>query len=176
MESAIWCAHLKDNRNRETYPDKTAEKAEYCLARCIIAIGWAEGEDGADWETFRRNAEDHYADFPNSLSGFRAAANALERMNPGDLVWVIVPDSHRRYLYQVTEPGQPKADQTLKDIDIGAYRQCRQIACCTVESQPEPLKTYPARRTLFQIQKPDCVQAVKKLYEDCCGKEPEKED
>lgn len=164
MKPAIWCAYLKDNRDKSLFPDKTAEKAAYCLAHQIVAIGWAEGGSGTDWETFRKNAEDYYAANPDSRSAFKGAANALENMKADDLVWVIAPDSDCRYLYRVAAGGVPRIDANRKDIDIGAYKQCEQAACYKKADLPDCLKKLSARRTLSGIRRSHICDEIKKLY------------
>lgn len=164
MGRTIWCAHLKDKRVHPLFPDKTAEKAAYCLAHQIVAIGWAGGGSGTDWDTFRKNAERYYAATPNKLSDFKRAANALEKMEKDDLVWVIAPDSDCRYLYRVTTGGDPKTDANQKDIDIGAYKQCEQVACYQKADLPDCLKKLSARRTLSRIRRPHICDEIEKLY------------
>lgn len=164
MGRTIWCAHLKDKRDKTIFPDKTAEKAAYCLAHQIVAIGWAEGDSGTDWKTFRENAEDYYAVNPNSLSAFNGAANALEKMEQNDLVWVIVPDSDCRYLYRVTTGGDPKTDANRKDIDIGAYKPCERAACYHKADLPDCLKGLSARQTLSGIRRPHICAEIERLY------------
>lgn len=164
MGRTIWCAHLKDKRDHPLFPDKTAEKAEYCLAHQIVAIGWAEGGSGTDWKTFRKNAEDYYAANPDSRSAFKGAANALENMKADDLVWVIVPDSDCRYLFRVTTGGVPKTDANRKDIDIGAYKQCEQVACYHKADLPDCLKRLSARQALSGIRRSYICAEIERLY------------
>lgn len=168
MERAIWCAYLKDNRDKNLFSDKTAEKAAYCLSHQIVAIGWAEGGSGTDWDTFRKNAEDYYAANPNSRSAFKSAANALENMKAGDLVWVVVPHSDCRCLYRVTAGGDPKIDANRKDIDIGAYKTCERIAHYQTVDLPDCLKKLGARRTLSGIRRPLVCAEIERLYEYSC--------
>ena len=164
MGRTIWCAHLKDKRDHPLFPDKTMEKAAYCFAHQIVAIGWAGGSSGTDWKTFRKNAEDYYAANPNSRSAFKGAANALEKMEQNDLVWVIAPDSDCRYLYRVAVGGVPRTDANRKDIDIGAYKQCEQAACYKKADLPDCLRRLRARRTLSGIRRSHICDEIEKLY------------
>ena len=41
MRRNVWHAHLKDNRDKDEYPDRTLEKAKYCFDNQIVAVGWA---------------------------------------------------------------------------------------------------------------------------------------
>ena len=123
-EMVVWCVNLKDKRNRITYPeDKTKEKTKYCTDNSCVAIGWAEEGGSTGWSAFRTAGKRRYPKGSKEHLGFTCAANALENMRKGDLVWVIVPYLDERRLYQIKKDDDPKTDAGQEAIDVGAYRE-----------------------------------------------------
>lgn len=171
MRRNVWHAHLKDNRDKDEYPDRTLEKAKYCFDNQIVAVGWAVvNSHTGDWAEYRQKVEEFYEKNGDrkSITGFRCAANSIEQMNENDLVWAVDPITHMRYLYCVKEDGDPKTDANQEEIDIGAYKKCEEIASFQRDCLPDCLSRYVARRALLKIHKAEVCDAIEQLYSQNC--------
>lgn len=170
----VWCVNLKDNREQKDLPNgvrTTKEKVEHCRNNGIVAIGWAVS-DKKVWKDYRREVEKHYATNKGELYGFKCAANALERMKNGDLVWAVIHDSkiNERWLLQVVDNYEPATDKQNPSIDIGAHRSCTFMAKYSKSQLPDCLKDLYSRHTIEQIG--DKRAAARKEIENLTRKKP----
>jgi hypothetical protein len=110
----VWRMNLLDNRDEPNRDIKA--KFNTCKKNSFVAIGWAI-EGVSSWEEYKLLAGKKH-----QKKNFSGAINGLERIQRGDLVWVMNPESKERYIVEI-EDETPSVCNGYEDFDICAYRK-----------------------------------------------------
>jgi len=110
----VWRMNLLDNRDEPNSDIKA--KFNMCKKNSFVAIGWAI-EDVSSWEEYKLLAGKKHQE-----KNFSGAIKGLERIQCGDLVWVMNPESKERYIVEI-EDETPSVCNGYEDFDICAYRK-----------------------------------------------------
>lgn len=110
----VWRMNLLDNRDEPN--DDIKAKFNTCKENSFVAIGWAT-EDVSSWEEYKLLAGKKHQE-----KNFSGAIRGLERIQRGDLVWVMNPESKERYIVEI-EDETPSVCNGYEDFDICAYRK-----------------------------------------------------
>ena len=112
----VWRVNLLDNRDEPKKNKDIEAKFNTCKENGFVAIGWAI-EDVSSWEEYKLLAGKKHQN-----KNFSGGVNGLERIQRGDLVWVMNPKSRERYIVEI-EDEMPSVCNKYTCLDICAYRK-----------------------------------------------------